>query len=341
MSRISTQNNDLEAAETFIKSIPASSPGRMDEELRIGQIYWFDYLRKSRGANAEKRESLKSIRDKAKSYLQPNMARLELTKTLSPENARATLSLTDLYLDEGDAKAALEQLENATVAPIDLIKQKHAAATSEKFVTDTNKTAIRVYIAMMRVDKDASKWIGKAKGVLGGLEESLKASDPANAEAKLRNVYIQLAKESKTHMDRMTSLQKKIEFSTSLLTLLDSIQNGTSSIQTLLWAGQTLNELGESLSSAGDPDSAKRLHEKAIVVFDKARKIGFGNDPNAARLMAGLERQAAVALRGTGKFEAALKKFADLLEQKAFLDIQMEAAMTYQLQAESPKTEWR
>ncbi len=337
MARFSTRDGNIDAAEKYVNAIPKSSPGRVLEELRIGQIFWFQYLNrmKQNPADAAKHQALRA---KAQTYLEAGMA--QITKDqINEVSARATLSLTDLYLDLGESQKAAEQLENAKIAPLDLIKQKHPAASSPRFIRDTNKTAVRVYMAAMRNDQaNATKWVGKAQGVLSSLKQSLIKQDPQKAEAKMRSIYVQLAKESRQQMERLTNVSQRKIFSDSLLTFLDAIQSETKDVATLLWTGQTLNALGVSLNESGEKAQARRLHKKAITAFEKAKKRGFGKGVDAERNELETERQIAVATLGIGEFDKAIEKFADILAKKAYIDIQMDAAKAYQLKGDALKS---
>ena len=340
MSRMATQKGDLDSAEEFVRAIPKNSPGRISEELRLGQIIWFDYVQKSRQAESETVKQLQELRKRAKNFLEPNVRQLAI-EGLTTVDARATVSLTDLYLDEGDAKGAFAQLESTSfaVTPLDLIKRKHPAAANPKFVSDTYKTAVRVYMAMMEVEGNAEKWVAKARGVLSGLEVSLKQTDPDTADAKLRDVYVRLAKESRDQMDRISDPQKKVKFATSLLSFLDAVQKTAGDVQTLLWTGRTLNGIGESLNQTGDRVTSRRVFQAAQQSFEKARSKGLGSGNEAAKLELELNRQVAVAYRGQGEFEKAIKLLADQLTEKAYVDVQIEAALTYQMWADAEKSD--
>ena len=65
MARLSTKAGDIAAAENYVKAIPAGSPGRILEELRIGQIFWFRYLKLMKETRL-KQKPHEALRTKAK-----------------------------------------------------------------------------------------------------------------------------------------------------------------------------------------------------------------------------------------------------------------------------------
>ena len=328
LTRLALQNGDVDEAETYLRKIPADSPLRVQEEIRIGQMYWFRYLKAEDSASAESQQWLA----KAETLLGEAIPRLT-TSDITPESARGALSLVELMLEVGQDEQALQQLEMAVVAPIDLLKQKHpAVSTNERYASDTYSAAVRVYLAALKKSQNASEWINKIKNILTSLNQSLRKQYPENAGARMLNIYLQLAEQSKEQLGKIEDPTEKKGFADSLLGLLESISNDARDTQTLLWAGSTLNQVGNAMTELGESESARRIHGQAIDAFSKAREQIDPADQSQSKIVVEIDRQIALALRGAGKYEQAIKKFADVLQANpSMVNVQMDAAKTYQM----------
>ena len=82
-------------------------------------------------------------------------------------------------------------------------------------------------------------------------------------------------------------------------------------------------------SGQGDP---KPLYGQTIKMMDRAGKLGFEGASDAKQLQTSLERDRALARRGLGNFDAAMKELtASLGKSNSNLQLQIEAAKTLQM----------
>ena len=330
LTQLSLQDKKYDEAEGFLAQLPASSPARNGLEIVVGRALWNKYKIDQR--NAAKQESnadqMKSTRDRAFKYLSNAVPQVS-SKNISADNASAALALAQIYLEKGEVKKAVAQLEDAEIAPLDLVKQKHAAAQDPRFLRDTYKTALKAYIASMRQGEDTAKWVGKAQGIVGVLRKSLQDHDPDNANRQMVAIYYQLARELLARLEAIESVEEKREFADSLATFLKTVQVDSKDAKIQLWVGSTLCSVAESLPPASD--QTKRLYRQAVEAMESAKKIGFRGDPQAAAFESDVNRRIAIANRGLGNYEKAVDFLTGLLRQRnTAVTLQMEAARTYQ-----------
>ncbi|MGI9518180.1 MAG: hypothetical protein ACR2NP_14085, partial [Pirellulaceae bacterium] len=131
MTLVSLSNNDPDAADQYLARIPEDSPTRAAVVLEVGNQLWRSYVRGQRDSSLNQDELI-SLRDRARKLLENGVSFLDADE-VTDYQARSALSLTELYLDAGENELALQQLENASVAPLDLVKNKHPAAENSRF----------------------------------------------------------------------------------------------------------------------------------------------------------------------------------------------------------------
>jgi hypothetical protein len=333
---VALKEDDLAAAEANLKLIPTDSPGQATLTHSVGQLLWQAFRRaKSElppGATMSAEQA--ALADRARGYLEAGLAAAD-PGHLTTADAWAALALTELLLEQGDVAAALEQLENAPVAPLDLVKQKHAAAAEGDFRREAMRAAVRVYLAAMQRDGQAEPWSTKAQGVLDALQTELSASP--EGQQQIVGIYYTLAKELKSHFDQIPELSQRATFARQLDVFLEPLMQ-TTNRPLQFWVGSLYNELGDALNSGEAAGEARALFNKGLGVFD-AMVAELGRDPSAdAVLVMQVRRQRAMALRGLGRYEEAVHQFGDLLADPAYaamVDLQVDAAATYQAWGES------
>ena len=119
-----------------------------------------------------------------------------------------------------------------------------------------------------------------------------------------------------TQLDRLTQPDEKASFAQSLATFMQSLREQTSDAKTLMWVGSTLNSVADKLADSHLEKIAQEFRERALESLDAAANAGFAKDSTADGLLSELKRQKAIALRGQGRFDEALKLFVELLKAK-------------------------
>ena len=351
LTRLALADKNFETAERYFRAIGADAPTRPALSLLIGQKKWEQYRAEKAALSPEelatKKEELAQRLQTAREALSEGVnatAPAEVTF----EAAVSSLLLVNALLESGDVAAAVEQLENARIAPLDLIKQQHPAVINSKraqtFVSETYRTAINVYLASLKTGEDSAGWIAKAQNVLTALRKNLESRPELNAGEEMTAIYGLIAAELRGQFDSLTDQAQRLTLAKNLLLFLGPLQQSSNDAKTTMWVGATLVDTAKALP-ADSPEGqalAKELYATASGALETAATQGFGNDPKAEARLLELGRLQAVALAGSGRFEDAVKQYAKILEARpGVLPIQIDAALTLQDWARatrSPKT---
>ncbi len=319
MTLISLDQNDPVAADQYLNKIPAESPTRAAVVLEVGNKMWRQYVLEQRKGTANP-----ANRDQAQKLLENGVNYLKLD-TLTPYQARSALSLTELYLDSGQNDAALHQLEQAPVAPLDLVKIKHPAASDPQFRRDTFKTAVRTYLAKLRNAEQPLVWVEKSRGVLEALKQDI--GQQPDGKKQLTGIYLTLSRELKQQFDSLETNEERIAVADGLESFLKALADNTDDSQLMLLTGTMLNDIGTSLNQNSLTPQAGRFFELAAKVYET---LGQSGDPDP-RIQLAISRGRANALRGSGQYAEAAKLFGDILQNpdnRRYLDLQVDAALT-------------
>ena len=161
--------------------------------------------------------------------------------------------------------------------------------------------------------------------------------DPKDRQ-QITSIYRLIASELKKQFETIESAEEKEKFSASLATFLGSIEKDSEDSKTVLWSGATLLSIAESLNQLGLDSAAKPLFQQAVSALNRAETLGFKGDPQEEAMNTELRRQRALAQRGNGDYEDAVKEFIEILKKNSMsLKDQIYAAETLQMWAKSAK----
>ena len=324
MTLLSLAEGDLVEANDYLERVPANSPSRPPVVLEVGNRLWQMYVREKRRGETDA-AGLAAMRDKAQSRLQDGIVSLDAS-TVSTYQARSVLALVELYLDAGETDMAIDMLENAPVAPLDLIKNKNKVAKDDKFRRDTYRTAVRGYLAKLRDAENALSWVEKSQAVLQALKNDI--GDSPEGRKQLSDIYLTLARELKQQFESLGNNQQREAFADGLEAFLAALGKNAEDQNLMLLTGSMDLEIGQGLTENGLTDPAKRFFKQAVSIYSQLDKANE-TDP---RIRLEIQRGLAKSLSGTGQYEAAIKTFADILsvgKNRQFIDLQIEAARVY------------
>lgn len=351
LTRLALADKDFETAERYFRAIGAEAATRPALSLLIGQKKWEQYRSEKAALSPEelavRKDELQQRLEAARAALSEGV-NATAPEEISFEAAVSSLLLVNALLEKGDVAAAVEQLESARIAPLDLIKQQHPAIVNSKrgqtFVSETYRTAINVYLASLRNGDDTAGWVAKAQNVLSALKRNLESRPELNASEEMTAIYGLIAAELRSQFDTLAEPGQKLTLAKNLLLFLGPLQQSSNDARTTMWVGATLVDMARALP-ADSPEGqglAKELYATASGALEAAAGLGFGKDPKAETRGLELGRLQAVALSGSGRYEDAIKQYGKILEARpGVLPIQLDAAATLQEWARatrSPKT---
>jgi hypothetical protein len=333
MTRLALNLKQFDLARDYFEQIPADASYRNQIGVRLGQRIWFDYKSKLKMAKPDP-DVLKTLLDDSTRYMADGVNSVSIDQ-LDYDTALAALFLVDARIQAGAIDQAIARLETATIAPLDLLKQKHPAITNTPMAgiyrREAYKTAIKTYLAAMEDSSDQQKWIEKAAGIINTMRDELKSSNDPKDRARVAAIYQLIARELKENFETLTDPAKMKKFASSLSDFLGSIERESADAKTVLWAGSTLLGVAESISQAGLDDDARSLFDQSAKALTRAETMGFKGDPMEKQMVVELKRQRARAQRGGGQYEQSVAQFIEILKTNPnALGIQIDVAETLQ-----------
>lgn len=334
LTEIALKNSDLETAQEFFDQISDSWPSKTQLAAALGQRLWFKFRTADNLSQSQRKSQLAKIEKMLDDSI--NSA----GDDFGYATANSALALVSVLLEQNRFDAALKQLESATVAPMKLINQNHRSITDPRYAApyrrNTYLTALKTYLAVMGTGSDFDTTINKATEVIGALKSELESSNDPKAMAKLTAIYQNVAKTLKTQFESLTTLDQRKSFAASLAKFLGTVEKQSTDAPTVLWAGSTLLDTASSLAAEGAQAEAAPMFTQAVSALDRAEKIGITDE----KLNLVLRQQKALALRGSGDFQAAVDAFIELLKVNSAVNLQVDAAETLQMwgKAQSDKT---
>lgn len=324
MTLLSLSEGEAIEANDYLERVPADSPTRGPVVLEVGNRLWQNYVRAKRKGEMSESDLL-ALQEKAKQRLEDGILSIR-AEDVTTYQARTVLALTELYLDAGDADKAIELLENAKIAPLDLIKNKKSAAADDKFRRDTYRTAIRGYLAKLKDAENTLSWVEKSQAVLQALKNDI--GDSEEGRKQLSNIYLTLAKELKAQFDALENNDQRKAFAEGLESFLAGLGKNADDRDLMLLTGSMDLEIGKGLQDAQLPEAAKRFFSQATTIYSTLNK---GNESDA-RMRLEIQRGLAKSFSGAGEYEKAIQQFGDILsddKNRQFIDLQVEAARVY------------
>ena len=309
---------DFANAEKYHGLIPENHGKHQQLAIKIGQIHWFHYIdqRKQKAADPSSitSEALATSLTSATSHLS-NSLKSVAPSQVNYDLALGSLLLVDAYLEADDIESAVAQLESASVAPLDLVKEKHPAimqsSNRDLFIRETFKIAVKTYLAALGKHPEDNQWVDKSRGILRQMREDAANSEDPQAQAKIVVIYSIIATQLKQQFDAIQEGQKRVAFANNLARFLESIENDSKDPKTILWAGATLIDVANSLSNETSESDAKTLYQQAVKSLNRAEALGL-KDP---KRKLELGRQRALAHQGLGEYEKSREEFIQLIKQ--------------------------
>ncbi len=320
-------NKQWEKAEQFLQVIPATSPTAAKLRRDAALTFYGIYLEDKRSSE-EETEELKASRQRAFTALKQAVASITKDSVGAPE-IEATNALVRLYLSDNQVDAAAELLSKPETSPIEIVTAK-ADAIPMRIAMDTFRTALQTEISQLASGKIS---MDVATKKMAEYIDQLEAAAKRNGDGvqTLAGIYVQLARDLKDLLSATKETEKRKKLAEALVIVTSSAGKKATAFNTKYWAADTLLTVAEELK--GDATQAE-AYAQANVVLDEI--LAKGKEDSNWMQPPGIELQVklllAKSMRGAGQFKEAIGVFGEILEtNNAMLDVQIEAAKTYQL----------
>ncbi|MBI2824687.1 MAG: hypothetical protein HYX69_08380 [Planctomycetia bacterium] len=334
---VATGERDVDGVLACLAKIPEDSPRRGEAELKAGQALWVGSLAAARqGAeDAAEQATVTKMREQARDTLDRGVGRLRKLGEgagASLTVATGVLSLAQIYVELNQPEKALELLEDPKIGPIALVEAKSPIAQEGTFTTETNKAALRAYVATGQLDK--------AEKMMNALESSVSASGTdAKANQMLIAIYRALGQELEQQVaafrkeHRTKDLEKVSRGFELFLDRITKKEQGNN-FNSLNWVAETFSRLGAGHETEGEtPSQQARAYFGKAAAADKKILSSIASDATFASPEAALAVKVRLARsqRRSGQYLQAINLLTDVLKEKPMLvDVQKEAAYTYQ-----------
>ncbi len=324
-------NKQWQKAEQFLQVIPATSPTVAKLRRDAALSFYSLYLEEKR-ASEEGTDELKASRQRAFTALQHAVDAIKADKVGPPEietiNALVRLHLSD---NQFDAAAAL--LAKPGMSPIEIVTAK-ADGMPTRVAMDTFRTALQTEISQLANGKVGLDVATKKMGEYIAQLEAAAKKDGEGMQT-LAGIYVQLARDLKDLLAATKETEKRRKLAEALVLVTSNAGRNAIAFNTKYWSADTLITVAEELK--GD-STQSQAYAQANAVLEQILAKGK-EDPNWMQ-PPGIDLQVklllAKSMRGAGQFKEAIGVLAEILEtSNAMLDVQIEAAKTYQVWGEA------
>lgn len=348
------QTKQLAKAEAYLDRIPADSPNRGSAELKTGQAMWAAYVTGMNKVRAWKADpttmdegtdlaatekELTDLRARAEKTLADGVARMKKSGATNPTFAVAVLSLAQIYVDTNQPAKAVAELTDPKVGTLTLVRANDPSVSREGMAEETLKVALRAYIGSLQTGgADASKALTEAMRVIDELKKVV--GEGEKAQENLVRIYVSIARDLKAQID-LADEKSKDALSKGFETFLAQVGKEANDFQLQNWVGETFYNMGEAFDTnkAALTPKAKTYFTRASEMFSKmAERAKSDKNWVDPKIAIQLQLRSASCKRRLGDYEGAIKDFeAILLENPMMVNVQMEAAQTFQDWGEKAK----
>ncbi|MEM9825341.1 MAG: hypothetical protein AAF958_02070 [Planctomycetota bacterium] len=315
--KLSLQNEQWDRAEAQIDGLKNDAV-KSSMRCLLGRLLYIDadQTRREKGQEID-REMLA----KAETLIRQGLNDLP-ADLLDLDAAKAALTLAKVQRKLDKYDDAAETLASTEFGPAKLREQ--LKIKDEAFELDLLTTQLYTNIGRLSSGGDPGTILPQAMQVLDDLEKRLDGD-------QLTALYLTMARSVREQIDEAQPARRN-QLVEAFRQFLQRVAGSTDKTETLLWAGQTLADLGEAAMPTGvakaSGESAELL-KTAIDIFARVQSAG-GDFPLTVYYQHGR------ALRLVGEYKKAADQLEKMLQQKPnMLTAQVEAALTYEQWADS------
>ncbi len=346
-------------ARAYVDSIPQDSPQRAAAELRIGESSWRDYLvgmeqvrqweQEAQEPNAAadelnakiaaRKPELEALKQDALSILETGVDRMRKSDTVDSTIVPAALALAQIYVATDQAPKALQLLDEAKVGVLAMVQRQDPAVDKPELRERAYRVALSAVVsALPKVTsaEERAALIERSQQLM----ESLRAEvgDTPEAEQRLVEIFYSLARGLETQIQLLDRPEDRRVMCDGVRVFLEQVRAKSTDLRVLNWVAESYAGLGSGLMhDKGSADAAQACFVSAVETYEQIMRNATSLELTPT-LLRHLQIRQALAQRSAGQYEEAIRGLAAVLTKDAGkLDVQVEAARTFQRWAAEPK----
>ena len=318
------RHDRLEEARQLLTEV--SPEHRPKLELKLGNQIWVQSLQL---AQSKKDKEAKQLRQEAIALLQDAVTKVRKSGDISTSLATSALYLIQFYLSDGQYEDAITLLEASDIGPLKLIEQADPSASRPEYAAAVYIAALQAYVSVVPPQEE------KMVATMEALEATGESAD------RLTKIYVglgvQLEKQIQQSKDSGHNREaERIIKAFSKFVDHVAARTGSANWTGLNWIAKTYLRMGDEVLT--DDQQAHTYFTNALSIYEKMitqaeQSPGFAPSPVA--LMAA-RKKVGICQRKLGEYKQSLNTFSSILKDKeSRLDVQKEAAYTYQAWGEA------
>jgi tetratricopeptide (TPR) repeat protein len=350
---------EMAKAREYVQSIPENSPQRASAELRIGESLWRDYLvgmdqvrqweREVQEPDAQKDElnaniarrkpELEELKKTALNILESGVERMRQSGTVDTTVPRAVLALAQIYVNLDQAPKAIALLDDEKIGVLPMVQRNDAAIDTPALREHAYRVALSAVVAALpKVTGGAERaaLIERSQQLMQSLRTEV--GDTPEAQQRLVEIFYSLARGLETQIKLLDRPEDRRLLSDGFSVFLEQVRAKASDLRVLNWVAESYAGLGSGLADdKASTDAARICFVSAVETYRQilTNAESLGLTPELRRQ---LQVRQALAQRSAGQFEEAIQSFKNVLsEDGGKVNVQVDAAMTFQLWAAEPK----
>lgn len=350
---------EMAKAREYVEGIPENSPQRASAELRVGESLWRDYLlgmdqvrqweRDAQEPDAAQEElqdniarrkpELEELKQNALQVLETGVERMRQAGTVDATVPRAVLALAQIYVNLDQASQAIALLDDEKIGALAMVQRNDPVLDTPALREHAYRVALSAVVSALPkvTDGDArTELIARSQQLMQALRTEV--GDTPEAQQRLVEIFYSLARGLETQIKLLERPEDRRALSDGFRAFLDEVRGQATDLRVLNWVAESYTGLGSGLSSdKASADAARGCYTSAVATYQQIldQSESLGVTPDMKRQV--LVRQA-LARRAVGQYEQAIQTFRTVLaEDDCKVNVQIEAALTYQLWGAEPK----
>ncbi len=316
-------------AQDYLAQLPEKSQLRAEAELATGTALVREFLKAKgeRSAGAAPDPELARLKEAARQLLRDGLQGRGSGPATST-SVVASLALAQLALDDRDAAAAIDILQEPGRGPWTLLTAGDPATADPAIREDVYRTALRAQLFASMNGSPAARPTDDIAKILKELKVQFGDSEQGRARAVA--MYVGLARDLKEQVAEADPAKQGAGLD-SFVTVLEGIASNSKDPDILHWVARTYQELADGAASQGPAAVSKAtgLLDHASQILQELLKSPDMQSDAKRRLQ--MEMALASLKRRQKDYSAAIPLFVSVLKDNPnLLNVQKDAAYTYQ-----------